>query len=632
MKKILLALLITLFVVANQFVFATPVSNDGENININVDVSSDNIPKAKKKNSADDILLYYRVQNKDKNKDKEKDKDKKSDNINVEILQNDRVFSESSIRISAIYPYDSPQNSYPGYRGVNQLVIYERGFGQTTGTNEYGKEAVVVNGIVTALTGANSTIPQVGGFVISGHGSAKKWISDNLKIGTKVDILDRTLRAYTTIDSYRYCAKVKIEEVQSIMKASRHQEKLKDDKKVASYLKRAKLKYKKSLKDNSDQSFQYALEAAEDASMAFRYTLPYIKDEMRGTWVRPESASLSEIQSTLDKMKAAGINNVFLETFFHGKTIFPSMTMREYGFEEENPKFRGVDVLSLWINEAHKRNIKVHCWFESFYLGSRIHQNGAKSIMRVRPDWSNRTRLKADEEAPVVHTQEHNGYFLDPANPEVIGFLLSLMDEIATKYKIDGINIDYVRYPNISKDNYGNQWGYTKFAREEFKILYEVDPIDLTKDDPLFKDWCEYRCDKITDYIRKVSNVLKSNKIMFSVVIFPDYKVSLKTKFQDWSRWASLEYVDAYTPLILTSDDALAKSMLEEIKKKSHDTKIYPGLFAGFIESDPEDLLKQIRTMRSLELSGVILFDWAHLNSNYLDVLKTSVFKVKDVK
>ena len=416
------------------------------------------------------------------------------------------------------------------------------------------------------------------------------------------------------------------------MKVTRYQDKLKDDKKVYQYLKKAKQKYKKSLKDDSDQSCRYALEAAEDASMAFRYTLPYIKDEMRGTWVRPESSSLFEIQSTLDKMRDAGINNVFLETFFHGKTIFPSMTMKEYGFEEENPKFRGVDVLALWIKEAHKRNIKVHCWFESFYVGSRIHQNSDKSIMRVRPDWSNRTRLKADEEAPVIHPQEHNGYFLDPANPEVIGFLLSLMDEITTRYKIDGINIDYVRYPNIAKDNYGNQWGYTKFAREEFKILYEVDPIDLTKDDPLFKDWCEYRCDKVTDYIKKVSNVLKSNKIMFSVVIFPNYKVSLKTKFQDWSRWANLEYVDAFTPLILTSDDALAKSMLEEIKRKSHDTKIYPGLFAGFIESDPEDLLKQIRTMRALELSGVILFDWAHLNSNYLDVLKTSVFKVKDVK
>ena len=70
--------------------------------------------------------------------------------------------------------------------------------------------------------------------------------------------------------------------------------------------------------------------------------------------------------------------------------------------------------------------------------------------------------------------------------------------------------------------------------------------------------------------------------------------------------------------------------MLEEIKKKtSGNSVVYPGLFAGFIESDPEDLLKQIHIIRKLELGGIILFDWAHLNDNYLDVLKTSVFKVQ---
>ena len=68
--------------------------------------------------------------------------------------------------------------------------------------------------------------------------------------------------------------------------------------------------------------------------------------------------------------------------------------------------------------------------------------------------------------------------------------------------------------------------------------------------------------------------------------------------------------------------------MLEEIKKKAGaDVAVYPGLFAGFIESDPEDLLRQIHIIRKLRLQGIILFDWAHLNAGYLEVLKTSVFK-----
>ena len=207
------------------------------------------------------------------------------------------------------------------------------------------------------------------------------------------------------------------------------------------------------------------------------------------------------------------------------------------------------------------------------------------------------------------------------------GFPIELIDEIATRYRIDGFNIDYVRYPNVSKENFNNQWGYTKYAREEFKQIYGVDPVEISKKDSLWDEWCQYRSDKITDYVIRVSKYLKYRKIMFSAVVFPDYKTSLQTKYQDWTNWTDKKYTDAITPLILTSDDELAYNMLEEIKKKAGEVTVYPGLFAGFIEADPEDLLRQIHIIRKLKLNGVILFDWAHLNSDYLEVLKTSVFK-----
>ena len=171
---------------------------------------------------------------------------------------------------------------------------------------------------------------------------------------------------------------------------------------------------------------------------------------------------------------------------------------------------------------------------------------------------------------------------------------------------------------------------YTKYAREEFITLYGVDPIEIKPKGDLWEKWCEYRSNKITNYISEVSRILNYKKTMLSAVIFPDYKVSLMTKYQDWEKWAENNYLDAATPLILTSDDNLAKNMLEEIKKKMQgNVAVYPGLFAGFIESDPEDLLKQIHIVRKLKMNGVILFDWAHLNDNYKEVLKTSAFKAQ---
>ncbi|MCK7484412.1 MAG: family 10 glycosylhydrolase [Bacillus subtilis] len=47
---------------------------------------------------------------------------------------------------------------------------------------------------------------------------------------------------------------------------------------------------------------------------------------------------------------------------------------------------------------------------------------------------------------------EHNGYFLDPANPQVQQYLLNILAEIANNYEVDGINIDYIRYPASAQE------------------------------------------------------------------------------------------------------------------------------------------------------------------------------------
>lgn len=598
--------------------------------------TTQNAKKVQNYSTPEVVKNYYVSKDEDKKNDEKlvffkrdsKDKDTKQ---NIELKGTDSgIISQSQRRISAIYPLDdvSATNTYPGYRGPNQLVVYYHNFGRTTETNEFGKEAVVINNTVVRLTGANSSIPR-NGFVISGHGSAKKWISDNLKIGTKIEIDNRTIKAYTTVDSYRYQAKSKIDEVENILVSTKSDYQSRDDKYIYYYLKKAKQQYKKSTRQDNEDSVKCAKEAIENASMAFQYTLPYVSNELKGVWIRPKEHSVQEVQRTLDLIKDTGINNVFLETYFHGMTIFPSRVMQEYGFISQYPEFSNFDALAVWIKEAHRRNIKIHVWFQSFYVGNKPPQSNPRSILAMKPDWQNKTKQKADVEGYVSHPQEHNGYFLDPANPEVTEFLFKLIGEISARYNIDGFNIDYVRYPNIAKENFSNQWGYTKFARQEFLRTFDVDPININSKGSMWNSWCEYRQDKITSYVRKVSELLNNRNIMFSAVIFPDYKVALLTKHQDWTRWADKGYVSALTPLILTSDDELAKNMLEEIKKKSGSAEVYPGLFAGFIESDPEDLLRQIHIVRKLKLQGIILFDWAHLNENYLKVLKTSAFKAQ---
>lgn len=574
-------------------------------------------------------------------KKKQKQKPSEDKILNTPLNKNigytvgkDGVISSSTRTIDAIYPSVTTNTlglSYPGYRGPNQLVIYKSTWAKRTGTNEFGKEAVVEGNTVSRLTGADSIIPQ-NGYVISGHGEAKKWISANLRVGTNVSIDEANMKisAYTTVDSFRYYASAKIDEVEKICLEAKTLRYSFDDKKVSNYLKRAKFYLSKS-EENDQMGLVYAINAADMAQYAMNYTMPYLEKELKGVWLRPSEKSKSEIENTLNDLKKTGINAVFVETYYHGKTIYPSTVMKKYGFSMQSPQFKGFDPLSYWVSEGRKRDIETHVWFESFYIGNKPPSDDPENILSVKPQWSNRNKINANSNDLVRHAAEHSGYFLDPSNKEVTDFLTELIMEISAKYDIKGVNLDYVRYPLSAKPTStsyeSSNWGYTKNARDEFKAMYGIDPFDIKYGTPMWSKWDKYRQDKITNYVAGVKDVLKDRNVLVSAVVFPDEENCMETKQQDWGRWSANGYVDAITPLILTSDATLSTTMMKNIRKKaSSNTKVMPGLFVAFMEGEPDDLLRQIYAARSINAEGVVLFDYAHLEAKYTDILKSCVF------
>ena len=122
-------------------------------------------------------------------------------------------------------------------------------------------------------------------------------------------------------------------------------------------------------------------------------------------------------------------------------------------------------------------------------------------ILAQKPQWANYQKRNAFSATIPYSVSEHNGYFIDPANPEVQTFLYELLCEIVNRYRPDGINLDYIRYPQSLAPNYSNydmsNWGYTQYARAEFKETYGIDPIDLKPYDYMWDYWRYYRCNKI---------------------------------------------------------------------------------------------------------------------------------------
>ncbi len=544
------------------------------------------------------------------------------------------IFNQTTHKIDVIdpnYQNNAKSSRFPGMRGTNQLVIYTPEFGRRTNTNEFGTEALVIDGIVTQLSGANTIIP-ANGIVISGHGEAKRWINENIIVGAKVYInpINKTITSYITSDTFLFSAKLKLVEVQNIMNYYIKTTTKYDARKTITAINKSKENIAKAQRDSTNVQ-KYSGKAIEYANEALSLVVPYKQNELKGVWIRPTCKSEKDIIDTLDLLEKSGINTIFLESYYHGKTIYPSDTMLSYGFIEQNEEFRGFDPLAIWIKEAHKRKIKVHIWFETFYVGNKDPKSYPNYILSIRPSWTNLPRKNADSIEPVYSNSEHNGYFLDPANPEVQEFLLKLLCEIICKYQPDGINLDYIRYPQaISPDipGYENStWGYTSYSREGFKSQYNVDPIDLTKDDSLWDCWLYYRANKVSEFVQKASELCRSKNTTLTTVIFPNYKTALTTKLQDWPNWSRNNYVDGFTPLFLTCDPKTTSNMINDIRNRSSkNTTLYAGLFVTFMKGSPEDLIRLLHESRRYGLGGVIIFDYAHFSSEYINILMASAF------
>lgn len=540
------------------------------------------------------------------------------------------VFSHTKAWINATDPTAATNRAggyLPGARGINQLVIYTPAYGIRTNTNEFGAEAVVEGNTVTELSGADSFIPP-NGVVLSGHGNAKNWINQSIKVGTKIyiDQSANVVYTYTTSASYIFESEKKIAEAQQMIDFYRASVPDYNWRVPNSYINDAK-DYLKKAQKNPEEVQKYSKLAIEAANDALKSVVPYKSSELKGVWLRPTEKTEDSIIATLNRIKKAGISDIFLESYFHGKTIFPSQTMQAYGFTPQYEQFAGIDPLAIWIKEAHKRNIKVHIWFETFYVGTQPPKDNPQSILARNPSWGNKTKKDTDSIEATKSSSEHNGYFLDPANPQVQDFLVKLIDEIITRYKPDGINLDYIRYPNSVAVNETSSWGYTETAREEFKQMYGVDPIDITVKDSLWPVWCGYRRSKVTSMVQKVGKLGKQKNTYITAVIFPDRQAALDKKQQDWKTWSQYGYLDGFTPLFLTCDSKMANSMMQDvIKSKSASTDFYAGLFVTFMSGSEEDLIRQIHEARKLNAKGVIIFDYAHLSDKYVNALSTSVF------
>ena len=198
--------------------------------------------------------------------------------------------------------------------------------------------------------------------------------------------------------------------------------------------------------------------AVASYGQSFYAVNPNPKYEVRAVWLTtiggidwPHSYAQSErsaekqkeeLRAILDRLQKANINTVLLQTRIRATTIYPSQYEPWDGCLSGFPgKSPGYDALQFAIDECHKRGMEVHAWVVTIPVG-KWNSYGCRQLRKRFPR--------------LIKRIDQDGY-MDPEATQTGCYLAEMCLEIVQRYDVDGIHLDYIRYPKtwkfrISKD------------------------------------------------------------------------------------------------------------------------------------------------------------------------------------
>ncbi len=435
-------------------------------------------------------------------------------------------------------------------RYEENLVIFNRA-GTTTGTNEWGTEAVVgEDGRIVSVGGNNSKVPK-GGFVISGHGSSSEWITRHAAVGVKASYDQATsiLTLEMDAEAYIYSIDSGITLLADMLKEAKESFTYCDYDYIQSCI--------DSMKKLRDQysSLETESEKADciadinailfDGLTACCESRPV---EYRGAWLRPSQKTREEVSAYVQRLYDAGINTINVETLFDSTLIFPAPEGSDF---EHNPRFNGFDVLEAYVEECHARGMELHVWMPIFYSSHTNCSNNKLSVWYKNPTWRNINNSGKD----TCVNDDDDFCFLNPAHPEVQQFLLDTYKYILENYDIDGFELDYIRY----QDGVADDYGYDALTIGGFKEKYGVTPKFDTSA-AYWDNWVQYRCDLITGFVGKVRQMFTELRpdVLLCADVGPDAAGARNGLYQDYATWVEKGWIDLLKPMSYTLDSVKA--------------------------------------------------------------------------
>jgi uncharacterized lipoprotein YddW (UPF0748 family) len=218
------------------------------------------------------------------------------------------------------------------------------------------------------------------------------------------------------------------------------------------------------------------------ASFSATAQLP-VKREFRAGWIAtvsnidwPSKPGLPAMQQQqefihrLDQLKGMGCNAVIVQVRPASDALYASSIepwSRYLTGRQGQPPFPYYDPLVFMVEEAHKRNMELHAWFNPFraLTDSKKNPNPANHVTRTHPDWIISYGGKSQ---------------LDPGIPEAREYVINVIMDVVRRYDIDGVHLDDYFYPyRIAGQEFGDYKTYNRYGRGLSKDDWRRNNIDV---------------------------------------------------------------------------------------------------------------------------------------------------------
>ncbi len=265
----------------------------------------------------------------------------------------------------------------------------------------------------------------------------------------------------------------------------------------------------------------------------------------------------ADVQYAVQYAKRVGLNTLIIDNCMFGYAAYPS----EIEGMVMLPELNGFDIVGAFSRACKQEGMRLVIMVNGFSSALSSVTYPEEHFAHLYKEYFMVSKKGNTVDASGVMT-------LEPSEPAVQAFNLAIAKELATKYDIAGMQVDYIRYPlpiYYQVHNY-EDFGYESPVSESFEATYGRDPKTLSITTELWGVWCTYRRDVISDYAKMFYDAVKEidSSLEVSFTCFADYNDRQVYVYQDVEKWAADGYADAIYTMIYGSTTEYQRDYAEE--------------------------------------------------------------------